>query len=262
MRTSSSTRSNGCCRRSSSASRAVLGEDDGVSLLLEPAREQEPVDPVVVGDEDRAGGGSARVHAGDSERSAERASLERAVLLLDPVDELRRRRRARRPSRAARASGTAPRTPAAPSVAPFDFSVCAARRSSSASCSSSERRRVAISAGASARKASITSPRNSSPPRSRRFPSAPSSRLTYRDRGRTAVAVRERLHALQRGCELLGADRLRDVVVHPGGEARLAVLGHRVRRHRDDAAGGSPPASARRSGAWRRGRRAPASGRP
>ncbi len=54
------------------------------------------------------------------------------------------------------------------------------------------------------------------------------------DRGRTAVAVHKRLRALQRGHELLGPDRLRDVVVHPGREARLAILGQRVRRHRDD----------------------------
>ena len=55
-----------------------------------------------------------------------------------------------------------------------------------------------------------------------------------RDGGRTAAAVRERLHALQRGGELLGADRLRHVVVHAGLEAGLAILGQRVRRHRDD----------------------------
>ena len=79
-----------------------------------------------------------------------------------------------------------------------------------------------------------TSPRNSSPPRSRRFWSAPSSRLTYSTRPVPPSPFRERLRALQRRGELLGADRLRDVVVHAGREARLAILGQRVRRHRDD----------------------------
>ena len=41
---------------------------------------------------------------------------------------------------------------AAPSVEPFDFSVCAARRSSSVSCCLSELRRLVISRGASAKK--------------------------------------------------------------------------------------------------------------
>ena len=66
---------------------------------------------------------------------------------------------------------------AAPSVEPFDFSVCAARRSSSVSCRSSELRRLVISRGASARKTSTTSARKSTPPRSRRSWSAAASRL-------------------------------------------------------------------------------------
>src|SRR6188472_2256121 len=53
---------------------AVLGEADGMALSLEAAREHEPVHPVVVGDEDLAVHGSGCFHAGDSERSADRAS--------------------------------------------------------------------------------------------------------------------------------------------------------------------------------------------
>ena len=54
------------------------------------------------------------------------------------------------------------------------------------------------------------------------------------DRLGAAVRVRAGLGTLERRHELLGADRLRDVVVHAGREARLAILGERVRRHRDD----------------------------
>ena len=38
----------------------------------------------------------------------------------------------------------------------------------------------------------------------------------------------------QRRHERLAVDRLRDVIVHPGGETRIELGLHRVRRHRDD----------------------------
>src|SRR5512137_1018172 len=43
------------------------------------------------------------------------------------------------------------------------------------------------------------------------------------------------LHAVERLDQLLDADRLGDVVVHAGGQAHLAVAGHGVGGHRDDA---------------------------
>src|SRR6476646_220172 len=53
---------------------AVLGEDDRVPLVLETAREQEPVHAVVVCDENRAGCGSGTAQADASERSELSAS--------------------------------------------------------------------------------------------------------------------------------------------------------------------------------------------
>ena len=53
-----------------------------------------------------------------------------------------------------------------------------------------------------------------------------------------SAAVSERVGSRSRGGEaaldVLAAQRLGDVVVHPAREALLAVPGHRVRRHRDD----------------------------
>src|ERR1700746_3723304 len=54
--------------------RAVLREHDGVPVMLEPAAEQQPVDPVVVGDQDRAGSGSRAGHETGSDRRDARAS--------------------------------------------------------------------------------------------------------------------------------------------------------------------------------------------
>ena len=56
----------------------------------------------------------------------------------------------------------------------------------------------------------------------------------------------ERLHTLQGLRELVRTDRLGDVVVHPGSEAGFAILGQRVRGHRDD------PGAGRRPPPWRR----------
>jgi hypothetical protein len=42
---------------------------------------------------------------------------------------------------------------------------------------------------------------------------------------RTSVTVSERPHALQGRCQLVGAYRLRDMVVHAGRETGLAILG-------------------------------------
>ena len=47
---------------------------------------------------------------------------------------------------------------------------------------------------------------------------------------------------LERGDQLLDPDGLRDVIVHPGGRAQLAVALHRVRRHRHDARALAAPA--------------------
>ena len=124
---------------------------------------------------------------------------------------------------------------AAPSVAPFDFSVCAARRSSSASCLSRERRSVARS---SARRRG----RCRSPPRGTRRPRAPAGSRVRRRRS-VHVASFARPHApsgrgrarFSAAASSSRADRLRHVVVHPRREARFAILLHRVRRHRDDA---------------------------
>ena len=61
-----------------------------------------------------------------------------------------------------------------------------------------------------------------------------------RDRGLVQPERRDRVGAVRRGerarpperfLQCVGADRFRDVVVHPGCEARLAILGHDVRRH-------------------------------
>ena len=53
---------------------AVFGEDDGVSVVLEPTAEQEPVHPVVVRDQDRARRGSGSAHETGSDRREARAS--------------------------------------------------------------------------------------------------------------------------------------------------------------------------------------------
>ncbi len=52
----------------------VLREDDRVALLLQAAAEQEPIHPIVVGDQDRARRRRGRRHETASERSATRAS--------------------------------------------------------------------------------------------------------------------------------------------------------------------------------------------
>src|SRR5918993_1937967 len=46
----------------------------------------------------------------------------------------------------------------------------------------------------------------------------------------------------QRACELVAMDRLGQIVVHPGGEALLAVALHRVRCHRNDRRAARPKA--------------------
>ncbi len=54
--------------------RAVFGEDDGMPVLLEPAAEQEPVDSVVVRDQDRAPGAGGAAHETGSDRRETTAS--------------------------------------------------------------------------------------------------------------------------------------------------------------------------------------------
>src|SRR5205085_6139259 len=115
---------------------AVLGEDDPVAFVLETAGEQEPVDPVVVRDEDGA------AHEGDPARSAERACSSgrySASICSTSFSAPSSSPAFARCSRVRQSSANS----SAPNVAPFDFSVCAARRSSSLPCSSSERRSVA-----------------------------------------------------------------------------------------------------------------------
>ena len=68
--------------------------------------------------------------------------------------------------------------------------------------------------------------------------------------------------ALQHGLERLGRDRLRDVVVHAGLEALLAVALHRARGHRDDRRAPRRPPRARGCAASPRSRPCPASARP
>ena len=157
---------------------AVLREDDRVPLLLEAAAEQEPVHAVVVRDQDRA-----RSRRRESSRRRLRAEagqrfLERLVLLLDPVDELRGAVEARRPSPAARACGRARRTPPR-RASRRSTSACAPR--AAAPRRFARRGSGGGSRGAPARRrGTCRSPRarKSSPPSSRRFSSAPSSRLT------------------------------------------------------------------------------------
>ena len=135
----------------------------------------------------------------------------------------------------------------APKVAPLDFSVWAARRASSASPRSSALRSVASWLGASPRNVATSSRRT----RRRRLPQAVER---GRRRGRRPAGVRlaspRRCRAddtAQRRGQLVGADRLRHVVVHPGLEAGFAILEHRVGGHGDDARARSRRASARRS---------------
>ena len=123
----------------------------------------------------------------------------------------------------------------APKVWPFDFSVCAARRSPSVSPCSCVVRSVATRAGASLEERvdhlrQELLPAELSQALERARVEAGAGAL----RARCAGAF-ERTRAAQRLRQLVRTDRLGDVVIHPGGEAGLAVLGHRVRRHRDDA---------------------------
>ena len=151
---------------------AVLREGDGVPLLLQTAAEQKAVHPVVVGDQDRSGREAEALTTPAVERSAARASSSGSY------------------SCSIRSTSSE-----APSSSPF-LARCSSSRQSSEKRSAPERRAVRLqrvrrstelvrvlprrrnvrsiarSIGASARKASITSARNSSPPSSFRFSSA------------------------------------------------------------------------------------------
>ena len=125
---------------------SVLGEDDRVPFLFEAAAEEESIHPVVVCDEDRARRDES-THIGAFCAHRLERPFEPALLLLDPRRGGRAPPRADRPSPAARAMRQSSANSVAPSVAPFDFSVCAARRTSAASPASRAWRSVARSVG-------------------------------------------------------------------------------------------------------------------
>src|SRR5262249_13034621 len=115
---------------------SVLGELDGVALLLESPPEQELVHAVVVDDQDSACGSA---HLPSSFATSAYSASIRAARSGAPV---------RSPPFACTSSSRhSSEKRVAPKVAPFDFSVCAARRTSSASAPW----RAASRGGASAR---------------------------------------------------------------------------------------------------------------
>ena len=122
----------------------------------------------------------------------------------------------------------------APNVAAFDLRVCAARRTSASSPWSSPARAAAISAGASVENPSISSATNSASP----TPLGEPRQHVAIDRSVSIRTVRRLIRParrpLDRRDQLLHPDRLREVVVHAGLEAALAVAAHRLGRHRDD----------------------------
>ena len=126
----------------------------------------------------------------------------------------------------------------------------------------------------------VAAPRGRRPPRPPRGRSTVSSRTSSRrlkarvvddedaaagviaSASRRSSARRAGRCAPRRRAQRLGSDRLRDVVVHAGREARLAVAFHRVRGHRHDPRSGVARPARRGSGGSPPARRARASGRP
>ena len=206
---------------------------------------------------------SGTAHEAGSDRRAARASCERPVLLLDPVDELARRRRGS-PSLALLFDG--------PAELGERRGARGSRRSTSACAplggalrvpfARASARSVAISAGASARNDVDTSREE--------LVAAEVSQVLERggveaDRSRLcriAVAIPERPDALQRRrrAPRRGSASPRSRSCRPRSTPRDPRAARSPSSRR--CAGGAPPASARRSGAWRRGRRARASARP
>src|SRR5690349_15112870 len=135
---------------------AVLCEDNGVPLLLQATAEQEPVHPVVVRDEDRSGRRGGSTHDAGVERSAASVFSSAAYSC-----SIRSRSSAVPSSSPLRACASSSRHSSekrrAPKISPFDFRVCAARRSASWSPCSWVVRSVTTSTGASLGNVSITS---------------------------------------------------------------------------------------------------------
>ena len=186
--------------------------------------------------------GRRRPRAPSAVRSRLELRTDARQLARDPLE-----LRAMRPTRLAApssapafavASELATRRPAgAPNVAAFDFSVCAAPdRSSASSCSSP--------VGAS--RAGPGHGRGRCRPAPTDRPVTPPSEATSRRTTSTSTAAfgevrRDGGHRGQGPGQLLEPDRLREVVVHAGLEAQLALALHRVRRHRDDVRPRSRP---------------------
>ena len=104
-------------------------------------------------------------------------------------------------------------------------------------------------------------PRTSGSARSPRRAAPPASRA--RAAARSAGAAAAPTHLRSTASSSSGVTGLRDVVVHAGLEALLAVALHGARGHRDDRQRAARRASrARGSGAWPRSRPCPASARP
>src|SRR5690242_15417099 len=111
---------------------AVFGEDDGMPLVLEPAAQQKPVHAVVVRDQDCAGLRTGTTHETASDRRDARAAC--SVRYSCSMRSTSSETLSRRPALACRSTvRQSSANAAAPSVEPFDFRVCAARRSSSVS---------------------------------------------------------------------------------------------------------------------------------
>src|SRR5262249_38004577 len=117
----------------------------------------------------------------------------------------------------------------APKVLALVFSEWAARRNGSAAPAASAARSSAIICGASSRKVSTSSTTKSAPAL------ACSSANTVRSMVSGISDVLARGGAGERIDECVDADRLREVIVHAGGQALVAVALHRVGRHRHDA---------------------------
>ena len=259
---SSRTRSTRRCRSASRASRPFSAKRHRVPELLERAPEEQPVDPVVVDDEEIAGlRATRRGHVEAPPARGRRGSYACGELVEPgsgalPGCPARAWSRApgpapparRRPRRLAvgleRVGGPAERVEVGLGQGPpqrGDRAPGRPRRT----CRSARRRTRRPSSAA--RRSNVgRSMRRSS---ARRVP--PATGLTAplgwragdagvgrrrcgRPQARRAPRLRAPRAALQRGDQLLDPDRLRHVVVHAGRHAQLAVALHGVGRHGDD----------------------------
>ena len=221
----------------SSATRPFSALATLMALQLQAARQQQPVDLVVVGNQQA---GAALSHGADPSSAAAATCVLR----------LRAHRcRWRRPGSAALSSSSRACAPSAvaPKVWALVFSECAARRKRSA-CA---RRRSALRSsanigGASSKNVSTSSTTKSRAPAAGEgvvmWPCSSREALTRRSR-RVSSLVSASLTApgvargvcVRASTSCIDADRLGHVVVHAGGQAHLAVALHRVGGHGDDA---------------------------